>query len=74
MQRRKDELLRIIVGDVCPVCEGHKFKYQWTCGPCYQPNFDTPEQRALSDTCDAHMDAAEVFLTLAQRSRLKVSA
>lgn len=64
----KGELLRILASETCPVCQHEKAPFTWACDPCYWPHMKTPEHVALNDLCDAHLAAADAFLTLA-RSR-----
>jgi hypothetical protein len=65
--RPKHELLAILSGTVCAICYQPKKAYTWTCSACFRPNENTPEQRMLSVTCDAHMMAADTFLQLVRR-------
>lgn len=60
----KNELLPILSGEVCPICQGLKHPHTWACRKCYQPHYETAEAHALSDACDAHMVAADAFLAM----------
>lgn len=65
----KAYLLEILSGTTCPICQGTKARFIWTCPPCYRPHQQTREHRTLSDTCDAHMYAAQAFLAIAGKPR-----
>lgn len=62
----KAQLLEILCQTLCPVCNREKNAYLWTCSDCYRPHSETPEHKALSDLCDAHMLAADAFIYLAR--------
>ena len=70
---QKPILLAILSSEVCPICEKWKARYVWTCPACYKPHAWTIEQKALSDTCDAHMRAADTFLNLARTHQKPVN-
>ena len=60
----KQQLLMILAGTACPICNQVKAAHVWTCPACYKPHAHSPEHLALSDQCDVHMDAARAFLEM----------
>ncbi len=64
---QKVPLLEILSGMECPICHKAKPRFVWTCSACYKPHQWSMEQKRLSDSCDAHMVAAENFLARAAR-------
>ena len=63
----KVDLLTILASETCPICARLKHRFNWACGACYNPHLKTDEHHHLSDTCDAHMEAAEAFILMARR-------
>lgn len=62
---QKTTLLTILASETCPNCQRPKIRFHWLCWHCNVPHMNTVEHRALGDTCDQHMLAAQAYLDLA---------
>lgn len=67
----KETLLGFLCANWCPICGGSKRAFTWTCGKCGGPHELSQESKAVSETCDAHMAAADAFLALVRAHHQK---